>query len=368
MSNRFALILAGGSGERFWPLSQPDRPKQFLCLAGQKQSLLERATHRVGTVFNSDRIALITSAELAKIILDTNHDGPDAVIIEPKPKNTFAAILWAIAELLAQKQITSDSVVVAFPSDHEISPDSQFQVAINQVISTVEQTRQIVIIGVPPSRPESGYGYIEIRREQPSGHGFAVVRFHEKPDSKTAKRYLNSGDFFWNSGITAFQVDHFLKEAKLCLPEAEPVVTRLIDAAVAQDYPGMFAAFEALPSVSVDVAVLEKSPEVACVPAPFKWDDLGAWDSLERIQPLDEKGNVIDGNCTVLDSSGCIVFNDQPIPVGVLGLEDVVVVATKAGFLVCRKQDAQKVREIAKRIAPKAGLNVAEVAAALPDL
>lgn len=321
--------MAGGTGERFWPVSTPRRPKQFLPLGSSDRTLLEETLARATACF--DEVYVASTAALAPVIRESEIIDPERIFEEPEKRNTLGAVLWTTAQLI--KRGASPSSVVAFlPSDHAIHPESGFVETIARAASLAE-VGGLVTIGIPPTRPETGYGYV-----LPAGESKGA-KFSEKPDAETATRYLREG-WLWNSGIFVWRLDAFLRELDRHVPSASALLPKLTEENFAE-----------LPNISLDKALMEKSERVDVVPAEFEWDDLGAWDALDRTRTHDERGNVVVGPATALDARDCILYAEPGMSVGVIGIEGLVVVATPRGVLVCPKSEAQRVREIGVRLA-----------------
>ncbi|MFI5385964.1 MAG: mannose-1-phosphate guanylyltransferase [Fimbriimonadales bacterium] len=339
---RAAVILAGGSGERFWPLSTPERPKQLLALSGSNKTLLEEAIDRAEPVFTREHIYIATGPRIGPAVIESGLVAADHVLIEPEAKNTLGAIIWAVSEL-RKRGYPDHAEMAILTADHAIGPG--FQSTVEDALSLARFTEGLVTIGIRPVRPETGYGYIQLGDHY--GHGFKVKRFAEKPSVEAAGKYVASGDYLWNSGMFFWTIGAFLSELLAHVPDAAAILTDL-----AKD-PSRFSELHRAP---VDKALMEKSEKIYVVPAQFSWDDVGAWDSLERTNETNDEGNVLLGPVVEVDSTGCIVFSEG-ISVGVLGVTDLIVVATSQGVLVCHKAEAQRVREI---LAKLDGVNGAE--------
>jgi len=351
---RVAVVMAGGSGERFWPMSRPDRPKQLLKLTHESLNMLEEAAERIAPVVGEDRVFISTSIPIAEAITSTGGFKAEQVMAEPARRNTLGALCWVAGKLIAMGY--ADASVAVVTADHLIGDPEKFRQTVETALDISEREQGLATIGVRPSRPETGYGYIEYveaeRFPAETGmSGFAAKAFREKPSLDTAIRFCEAGTFLWNAGMFFYPLPVFMSELKEANPEAAQIVSEISEALAANDSKGAVAAFERLPSISVDYALMEKARRVFVIPAEFPWDDMGAWDALERAFVKDENGNVVQGRATILHSSGCVVVNDQETAVGVLGLEDIVIVNTAGGVLVCPKSRAQEVRAIAQQIA-----------------
>lgn len=338
-----ALVLAGGIGSRLYPASRGDRPKQFLPIGGE-ESLLTRTAERASF---ADELVVATRPEFADEIPE--HAPEAEVIVEPDGKDTGPALVYAThrirerygAEPSGDGGDDADDreqlVVVAMPSDHYVADTEAFQKTMEHGARVAGETGRLVTFGVTPERPETGYGYIEPGRERQttSGEQFSeLARFHEKPDSETAREYVQAG-YRWNSGIFAWTPDSFLSAA------ADSPLAALVDRLDAGDPE---AGFDAVDPVSVDYAVLERVDDAAVVPAEFTWDDLGSWDALDRLLPQDGDGNVAIGEQLTIDAADNVVASDDK-HVSLIGVSGLAVVAYDDRVLVVPKGEAQRVRE-----------------------
>ncbi|HYW15087.1 MAG TPA: sugar phosphate nucleotidyltransferase [Allosphingosinicella sp.] len=309
------VILSGGAGTRLWPLSRAGRPKQFLALAGEESLLKATASRAAGwaspIVVAAREQALAVRAEV-----------PDArLVLEPCARGTAAAV--ALAALAAEE----GELLLVMPSDHHIEDEAAFRAAV-AVAAPLSAQGWLVTFGIEPDRAETGYGYI--RRGEPLGPGaFRAARFAEKPDRATAQAWLAEGGWDWNAGIFLFAREALLD----ALGRHAPAVL----AAVEGD-------FESSPSASIDTAVMEKAERVAVVPVSMGWTDIGSWEALHALGPLDPDGNLLTGDVVAPDSRNCLVRSDGPVVVA-LGVEDLVIVATERAVLVVPRGDTQRVRE-----------------------
>jgi mannose-1-phosphate guanylyltransferase len=323
MSDTVAVVLAGGRGTRLYPASSPDTPKQFRAIAGER-SLLER------TVARADRFADETVVLTRPAYADPVRDRVDCeVLVEPEPKDTAPALVYAAHRLRDRA-----GTLVCLPSDHHVGDDGVFVDAAERAAATARETGGLVTMGVEPTRPATGYGYL--KPGESVGDGVhRVERFVEKPDAETATDYCERG-YRWNAGIFAWTPEALLVA---CEGTAlEPLVTAL-DA----DDPEPFAACEA---VSVDYGVMEAAADVYLVAVEFEWDDLGMWDALARVLDADESGTVVGGNGLPIDTEGCVLATDESSHVAAVGVSDLVVAAHDGRVLVVPKRDTQRVREV----------------------
>lgn len=321
-----ALVLAGGTGSRLYPASRSDRPKQFLSLLGE-ESLLERTIARAREV--ADEVVVSTSEAFAA---EVRERAPDAdVIVEPAGKDTGPALTYATYRI---RQRVGDCVVAVLPSDHRVGEG--FADAIRRGAAVAARTGRLVTFGVEPTRPDTGYGYLEPGEFR---DGFApVVAFHEKPDAETAREYVDAGHY-WNAGIFAWTPEALLAAARDS-PLA-PMVAALDSGATPE------SAFDRVSAVSIDYAVMERTADAVVVPVEFRWDDLGAWDALERVLPDDADGTVAVGDVEVrsVDAGDNVVAADGK-HVSLVGVSDLAVVSWGDRILVVSKDRAQSVRDL----------------------
>lgn len=362
---RVGILLAGGSGERFWPVSRINKPKQLLALNSDK-TLIEEAIDRISNFIDERDIFIFTNQITLKSIRDTlKNIPPENIVAEPFKKNTAPALAFASSFLLAKYKgkLSPDEITVGvFTSDQKIEPLSGFIKTVEIAFSYVESCSKIATIGIVPTRPDTAYGYIEVpvNYKEVKEDVFPVVQFKEKPDFETAKYYLASGRFFWNSGMFFWRLDTFLKQLSNYSPEIyyniEPLrklFENKTDLRFDETIPGIQTIYANFPEISIDYALMEKSSDIVVVRSYFDWDDIGSWDALDRTKPKDEKGNVSLGNNILIDTSNSIVVNESQnsnIKVCVVGLSDVVVVTTNDAVLVCSKSQVQNVKKCVEEI------------------
>jgi mannose-1-phosphate guanylyltransferase len=308
-------VLAGGVGSRFWPVSTPARPKQLLPLASE-QPLICDTVDRVLSLVPKERIRILTGAHLAEPILRAVPAlSAENVMVEPQARGTGPVLTWAAAEIARHDP---DAVIASLHSDHVISPNQAFQDLLIAAARCAVTHQRLLTIGIQPTRPETGYGYIKPgARVDAQFDAYEVQQFVEKPDREMATQYIQRG-YLWNSGIFVWPARLFLDEVKRHSTEIAPH----LPAAEGGD---VDAFFRELKSISVDEAVLERSDKIAVMPATFTWDDVGAWDAVGRTRTRDENGNVAVGNVSLVDATNCIAWSDQGTVV-LYGTDDLVVV------------------------------------------
>ncbi|MDZ4806247.1 MAG: mannose-1-phosphate guanylyltransferase [Candidatus Eisenbacteria bacterium] len=346
----FALILAGGRGERFWPLSSAGRPKQFLKLAGE-ETLLTRTARRVEPLIPLSQILVVTGRDQVDLVRESLPDlAPENVIGEPVGRNTAPAV--ALGALWAERRHPGARIVV-MPSDAWVGDDAAYRAALSRALDYTGRHAALGTIGIVPSRPETGYGYLEVGAPLEAAPGLhRVDRFVEKPDAGTAATWLTGGRHLWNGGIFVMRASVLLGAVRTHLPGVDgplqvlanrtPAGRPTFEAAMLAEY------YAAVPSISIDYGVMEKSDNVVTVTGAFPWDDLGAWSALERVLP--PLGDVTAvGKTLGLESPGAILFAAEGL-VATLGMPDVIVVRTGNAVLVLPKSRAQEVRRLVQAI------------------
>lgn len=342
---RVAVIMAGGSGERFWPVSTRSRPKQFLNLTDPGRTLLREAVDRAADLVGDGNTYIATGRHLAERSAQDCPRLPGAnILAEPAKRNTTGCLVWVAANMIARDPegwpTTSMAVLTA---DHRIAPETRFHETVSAALDTAERTGGLVTIGIRPDRPETGYGYIELG--EPDGGAFRAKSFREKPDLETAEHYLTSGGYLWNSGMFFWTLAAFVSELERARPEIAAAVRAIAGKLKSGDEGGAVEDFEKLESISIDYALMERASAVYVVEASFEWDDLGAWDSLKRSFAPDDSGNTTLGQVRSLDSGDNVVYVDgTDQEVCLLGVEGLVVVVTPGSILVCPSDRAQEVK------------------------
>lgn len=320
--------MAGGKGERFWPRSRANTPKQLRKVYSNK-TLLRETLDRALTVTSMDRIFIGTNASLKKAILEQEKNFPEKnFIIEPEGKNTAPII--ALASLHFQKMF-GDVTQVILSADAFIEPVKEFTKTVKAAIS--EADGKLVLLGIRPNRPETGYGYIATGKEM--GSSLTVKAFVEKPDAKTAAKYIRKPNYYWNPGIFVWKTDFILSEFRKHAPD---VIEPLERGFPFKSLTGLSEAFRMIPSVPVDIAIMEKSSDICMVPATFQWDDVGSWLSLERILPASKEGNHHQGKEVLYHDASGIVSSVQKDLVAFLGVENLVVVEEDDVLFISSKE------------------------------
>ncbi|MFP5288643.1 MAG: mannose-1-phosphate guanylyltransferase [Thermoanaerobaculia bacterium] len=339
-----ALILAGGSGTRFWPLSRKRRPKQLLALEGER-SLLRGTVDRLRPLVEPAAVWVCTTRALAE---DVRRDLPDVppeqILLEPEGRNTAPAIGWSVRSMPEEAR---RDVVVVLPSDHRMGDPEAFRDSLARAARAVEREDRIMTLGVTPRWPETGYGYLELEKEVGEDGVRRVRRFVEKPDLATAERYVASGHHLWNAGIFLFRGTTLLD----VLARLQPELHRgLEEIAAAPDRVGEL--YPKLPADSIDYAVMEKLDSISTLPLDCGWSDLGSWAALDEVLARDEQGNTGKGDVLAVESEGNLLFSDAGT-IAVLGVSGLVVVRTGDSVLVIPKERSQEVKKLVQELASR---------------
>jgi mannose-1-phosphate guanylyltransferase/mannose-6-phosphate isomerase len=334
-----AVILAGGSGTRLWPVSRYGLPKQFIKLNGEK-SLLAQTVERLAAVAPLKDIFVITNEDyrfhVQADLRSVSEAMENNIILEPVGRNTAPAIALVMKYCQEKLKCGKDEVIFICPSDHIIEPVEKFAKYARKA-ETAARAGKIVTFGIKPSRPETGYGYIK-RGTSLAGDGvFAVAKFAEKPDLKTAEKYLADGKYYWNSGMFSFTIATMLAEFRAYAP----AISRKMPLTLAR----MTADFKNMPAISIDYAVMERSKKAAVLPIDILWSDVGSWDSLPEVIKADSEGNVKVGDIVSLDTKRTIVMGEKRL-ISTIGLKDLIIIDTPDALLIARRGQAQRVKEV----------------------
>lgn len=342
-----AMIMAGGQGTRFWPLSRADRPKQFLKLTDDQKTMLQKTVDRIKPLVPSEQIFIATNKNYQQPIHEQLPEIPyENIIIEPVKRDTAPAI--GLSALYINRKFPGSTMIV-LPADHLIEDEERFRSILEKAASVAESGNNLITLGIKPTHPETGYGYIhfgELYEKIDGDNIFWVKNFTEKPDKETAKKFLDEGTFLWNSGMFIWKVDTILSNIEMHMPELFQALTR-IDKAIGTDLEKKVVRkeFEGLQGISIDYGVMEKAKNIFVIPGDFGWDDLGSWPALERIKKVDDNGNVILGKHYGIDTKNSIIYSPEKV-ITTIGLENIVIVDTEDALLICDKRRAQEVKTI----------------------
>jgi mannose-1-phosphate guanylyltransferase len=354
MSNPiYALILAGGSGERFWPLSRRNRPKQLLRLVSER-TLLEETVARLEGFVPTERILILTNIEQEKGVRDLLEGFPKQnIIAEPAKRDTAAAVALGAGWVAARDH---SATMLAFPADHVIADRAAFQETMKTAAAAAEETGALITIGIKPTWACPGFGYIEqgepVRlRSDGKIAVHRVVRFREKPNVDLAESFLRKGNFRWNAGMFVWSVPTVLSEFNRHAPELADFISQVRSPKDLDKI--LHERFAKLPRISFDYAIMEKTEHVLVVEASFDWDDVGSWQAVAHYFKKDEHGNAANGALTALDSSDNIIFNDGETTIALLGVHNLIVVRTGDAILICHRHQAEKIKNLVGKLPPE---------------
>ena len=346
MSNSFyALVLAGGSGERFWPLSRKTTPKQLLRLFSS-QSLLEETVGRLDGLVPLENILVLTNQEQEAAVRRVLPNHPqNNIIAEPAKRDTAAAIALGVGIIAARNP---SATMVVLPADHRISDKAAFQLDLKSAAQTAERSGDLVTIGITPTWACPGFGYIERGTQIGNSDAFEVIRFREKPNPDLAESFVRSGNFYWNAGIFIWSVNSILTEFNRHAPDLAEFVSAIRNS---PDKKKVLAdRFRSLRKTSIDYAIMEKASRVLVKPATFDWDDVGGWTAISKYLEQLPGNNAANCPLTVETASNNIVFSDSKTDVALLGVNDLVIVQAKDAILVCHRHDVEKIKKLIPKL------------------
>jgi len=351
-----AVIIAGGAGTRFWPLSRKKKPKQFLPIVSDK-TMIEETVHRLLTKFPLNNIYAVANYEQTQVIRGLLPDLPqENLFVEPQGKNTAPSLMLATARIYLQNP---KAVLAALPADHLIKDAPLFLKKLEAGATAAAAGENLITFGIPPAYPETGYGYIRFSPEKPlrvlDEPFFPVQEFKEKPEYEQAKNFLEEGNYFWNSGMFLWQADIFVQKLEKHAPSMFSYWKKILDALKNKEETLITSVFEEIPSISIDYALMEKAEGVLMGKGTFGWSDVGAWSSLSEIWPQDNEGNTLKGESVILDSQNCLLYNPHKLT-ALIGLKDIIVVDTEDALLISKKNMDQRVKDIVEKIKQKGKL------------
>lgn len=346
-----AVIMAGGKGERFWPKSRTNLPKQFLNISGNK-SMIQQTIARLELLISINQIFVVTNELYAELIhAQIPHLPEQNIIIEPIGRNTAPCI--GLASLFVEEQYP-DSTMIVLPSDHIIENEEGFLNILKTATEFTSTNNSMVTLGISPKYPETGFGYIESSDQMQILNNLEihkVSRFVEKPDYQTAQSYLEAGNFYWNSGIFIWKTATIRNAFKEHMPDLHDVLETIKASLQEKDREGIVKSeFNKMPDQSIDYGIMEKMKDIYVIPCKFGWDDVGSWTALDRINERDDNGNVIRGNILNIDTKRCIIESNNGKLIATLGIEDLIVVDTDDVTLICTKEKAQEVKLLIKEL------------------
>lgn len=343
-----ALIMAGGRGERFWPKSRKRMPKQFLSLTDDGKTMIQHTVERILPMVDVEDIYIVTNRDYKPLVQEQLPDIPqENILCEPVGRNTAPCIGLGAVHIARKYE---DAVMFVLPSDHLIKYNTIFQKTLADAADVAEQGENLVTLGITPDYPETGYGYIKFNPEETLGRAFAVDRFVEKPDLETAKGYLATEQYLWNSGMFIWKVSTILKNLEKYLPETYVGLQKIQQAIGTEDERSVLEhEFEAFRSESIDYGIMEKAQNIYILSGSFGWDDVGSWLAVERIRQSNEFGNVITGNAITVDTKNTIIQGDKKL-IATVGIENLIVVDTEDALLICEKDSAGNIKKVLENL------------------
>jgi mannose-1-phosphate guanylyltransferase len=343
----FAVVLAGGFGERFWPLSRQARPKHHLALLSERP-LVETTVRRLDGLVHPSRILVLTSASQETAIRQLLPSvPPENVLVEPDRRDTGAAMALAAAWIARKSR---NATVIVLPSDHHIPSPAAFQTTLREAVDAARKLGHIITIGIPPTYACTAFGYLELGEPAPAAPGARrLARFHEKPERSVAESYLARGNFRWNAGMFVWTVSALLEALAVASAELSDFADRLI----ASDHPLKLieSRFPTLPRISFDRAIMEKIPVAYAMEAGFAWDDLGGWPAVGQYLPQRDGGNSSNVEIHTVDATGNVIFCSQASQhVALLGVSDLIIVNTGDALLICPQRESERLRELVAKL------------------
>ena len=342
------LIMAGGRGERFWPKSRRSLPKQFLSLTDDGKTMIQLTVERILPLVQMEDIYVATNKDYKDLVLEQLPELPEEnVLCEPVGRNTAPCIGLGAVYMVEKYQ---DAVMIVLPSDHVIKYTSMFLNSLSDASEIAEQGENLVTLGITPNSPETGYGYIKFRPDQTLGRAFAVEKFVEKPNLETAKEYVASEQYLWNSGMFVWKVSTILNNMKEYLPEIYEGLCRIRSTIGTPEQEVVLEReFQNFLSESIDYGVMEKAKNIYILTGSFGWDDVGSWLAVERLKQSNEFGNIVSGNVVTIDTKNTIIQGGKKL-IAAVGLHDLIVVDTEDALLICYKDSAGDIKKVLENL------------------
>lgn len=339
----FAVIMAGGVGARFWPRSKQEKPKQLIRIFGENTMIQDTVARLEGLVDIKNIIIVTNKLQKPRVKQQLPDILPENIIDEPFGKNTAPCIGLATAIV---KKKDPDAVMITLPADHLIKDKDEFQKIIKQAVDYAYESKGLVTIGINPTRPETGYGYIQINDEPLTKNIFKVKTFAEKPNLETAKRFTRSGDFMWNSGMFIWHVDAILEEIQTYMPDLYDGTMEIYDSVGKPEFKKTLTkVYGQLKAISIDYGIMEKSRNAFLIKGDFDWNDVGSWEAVYLLSEKDDNENVKIGDMYISNTSNSYVFAPNKFS-AVIGVDNIIVIDTKDALLVCNRESAQDVKQV----------------------
>lgn len=346
-----AVVMAGGKGERFWPKSRTNLPKQFLSLTEDGKTMLQLTVERLSPLVCAEDIFLVTNRDYFDLAREQLPELPaENILAEPAARNTAPCVGFAAAAI---RRKYGDAVMLVLPSDHLIKNADIYMDTLRQAVTVAEDGKNLVTIGIMPTYPETGYGYIDFRRNDAGSkyQGVYLVNgFVEKPDINTAKEYLASGQYLWNSGMFVWKASTILGEFERLIPQMYAGLQEIEKAMGTPDFARVLSeCYKAFPSESIDYGIMERAENIYTIPGNFDWDDVGSWLALERVNRTNEYGNLVRGDVITIGTKNTTILGDRKL-IAAVGLEGMVVVDTEDALLICAKDCTQDIKKVIENL------------------
>jgi len=343
-----ALIMAGGRGERFWPKSRKNMPKQFLSLTDDGKTMIQLTVERILPLVNMEDIFIATNKDYKKLVMEQLPDIPENnILCEPAGRNTAPCV--GMGAVYIQKKY-AEAIMLVLPADHLIKFNNMFLSILQDACSVAEQEENLVTIGIAPTYPETGYGYIKFDPQVMVGRAYGVERFVEKPSMELAKEYLATGEYLWNSGMFVWKLSSILSNMQKHMPEVWSSLQRISNnIGTEQEMDTLEHEFHGMPSQSIDYGIMEKAKNIYILPGNFGWDDVGSWLAVERIKRSNELGNVVDGNIITVHTKNCIIQGGRKL-IAAVGVEDLIIVDTEDATLICAKDSTPDIKKVLENL------------------
>ena len=343
-----ALIMAGGRGERFWPKSRKNLPKQFLSLTDDGKTMIQLTVERISPLVDLEDIYIATNKDYRQLAIEQLPGiSEENILCEPVGRNTAPCIGLGAVHIAKKYE---DAIMLVLPSDHLIKFNKMYLTTLKDACQLAEKNSNLVTIGITPDYPETGYGYIKFDSWEPEERAYKVERFVEKPTLEVAKEYLAAEEYLWNSGQFIWKVSTILKNIKQYMPDTYDRLMKIQEAIGTPEQEMVLDhEFHAMESQSIDYGIMEKAKDIYILPGTFGWDDVGSWLAVERIKKTNEFGNVVNGNIITVNTKNCIIQGGKKL-IATVGLEDLIVVDTEDATLICAKDSAGDIKKVLENL------------------
>ena len=343
-----AMIMAGGRGERFWPKSRKSLPKQFLSLTDDGVTMIQDTVSRILPLVDMEDIYIVTNRDYKELAMEQLPELPEEnILCEPVGRNTAPCVGLAAMHIGSKYD---DALMIVLPSDHLIKYNSMFLNVLRDACAVAEKGENLTTIGITPNYPETGYGYIKFDPDQSEGRAYGVERFVEKPDLKTAKKYLADESYLWNSGMFVWKVSTILADIEKYIPNTYEGLVKIKEAIGTEEQDAVLEAeFQKMESESIDYGIMEKADHIYVIPGTFGWDDVGSWLAVGRIRSTNEFGNTVQGNVITVETKNSIIEGTDKL-IAAVGLKDIIVVDTDDALLICDKGHAGDIKKVLENL------------------